>query len=328
MGTVVADLHRDHGVNVRLGVGVVRIEGGTRVERVRLTDGTVLDVDLVVVGIGVIPNTDWLEGSGLHIDNGVVCDDTCRAAPGVVAAGDVARWHNARFGEKMRVEHWDNAVEMGSHSAPTLLSSPHTAQPYTPVPWFWSDQYDRKIQLAGRSGATDEVAIVAGSVEERRFVAFFGRGGRVVGVLGMSMPAKVMRWRAHVDAATPWDQALADARSRHDDRGLPPPGDGAGRRGRRLDRRAPLQQGAGVRSQAADDGAADRRHPRPRPHRLGRAGVVHRRPGALARRRRVPHAPEGPVRVRPRVLPARRSEEHTTELPSLMRISYAVCCLK
>src|SRR3546814_7488514 len=119
-------------------------------------------------------------------------DLTCRAAPGVVAAGDGARWHNARFGEKMRVEHWDNAVEMGAHAARTLLSAPHDAQPYTPVPWFWSDQYDRKIQLAGRSGATDEVAIVAGSVEERRFVAFYGRGGRVVGVLGMSMPAKVI----------------------------------------------------------------------------------------------------------------------------------------
>src|SRR3546814_18917806 len=115
MGTVVADLHRDHGVNVRLGVGVVRIEGGTRVERVRLTDGTVLDVDLVVVGIGVIPNTDWLEGSGLHIDNGVVCADTCRAAPGVVAPGDVARCPHARFGETRRVEPRAHAGREGGY---------------------------------------------------------------------------------------------------------------------------------------------------------------------------------------------------------------------
>src|SRR3546814_12275668 len=117
MGTVVADLHRDHGVNVRLGVGVVRIEGGTRVERVRLTDGTVLDVDLVVVGIGVIPNTDWLEGSGLHIDNGVVCDDTCRAALGAVAAGAVARWHHARYGATMPHEHWATPRQGGGHVA-------------------------------------------------------------------------------------------------------------------------------------------------------------------------------------------------------------------
>lgn len=212
MGAVVADLHRDHGVDVRLGVGVVRIEGGDRVERVRLTDGAVLDVDLVVVGIGVVPNTDWLEGSGLLLDNGVVCDETCSAAPGVVAAGDVATWPNPRFGEKMRVEHWDNAIEMGAHAARRLLGGPRSTEPYAPVPWFWSDQYDRKLQLAGRACAGDQVEVVAGSTAERRFAALYGRGGRVVGVLGMNMPAKVMRWRALVEAGTPWEHALAAAR--------------------------------------------------------------------------------------------------------------------
>ncbi|HJR26397.1 MAG TPA: FAD-dependent oxidoreductase, partial [Acidimicrobiales bacterium] len=213
LGSVVADLHRDHGVDVRLGVGVVRIDGGDRAERVTLTDGTELDVDLVVVGVGVAPNTGWLDQSGLALDNGVVCDETCLVVPGVVAAGDVARWPNPRYGETMRVEHWDNAVEMGAHAARTLLADAArgTGDPYAPVPWFWSDQYDRKIQLAGRGAADDEVAVVAGSVEERRFVAFFGRGGRVVGVLGMSMPAKVMRWRKLVEAGTAWDDALAEA---------------------------------------------------------------------------------------------------------------------
>jgi NADPH-dependent 2,4-dienoyl-CoA reductase/sulfur reductase-like enzyme len=211
MGAVVADLHRDHGVDVRLGVGVVRIEGGARVERIRLTDGTVLDVDLVVIGIGVGPNTEWLEGSGLTIDNGVVCDPTCRAAPGVVAAGDVARWPNGRFKETMRVEHWDNAIAMGTHAAQTLLAGA-AAVPFAPVPWFWSDQYDRKIQLAGRAGPGDVVEVVSGSVDERRFVAFYGRAGRVVGVLGMSQPAKVMRWRTLVEEGAAWDAALAVAR--------------------------------------------------------------------------------------------------------------------
>jgi NADPH-dependent 2,4-dienoyl-CoA reductase/sulfur reductase-like enzyme len=213
MGAVMADVHRDHGVDVRLGVGVVAIEGGTRVERVRLTDGTLLDADLVVVGVGVVPSTDWLEGSGLTLDNGVLCDETCAAAPGVVAAGDVARWPNATFGEVMRVEHWDNAVEMGAHAARTLLAGPEAARPYAPVPWFWSDQYDRKVQLAGRSGAGDEVAVVAGSVDERRFVAFYGRAGRLVGVLGMNQPAKVARWRALVAQGTAWDDALAEAKA-------------------------------------------------------------------------------------------------------------------
>lgn len=213
MGAVMADLHRDHGVDVRLGVGVVLIDGSERAERVRLTDGSVLDVDLVVVGIGVSPNTDWLEGSGLTIDNGVVCDATCLAAPGVVAAGDVARWPNARFDEVMRVEHWDNAIEMGAHAARTLLAPPGTAEGFAPVPWFWSDQYDRKVQLAGRAGADDLVEVVSGTVEERKFVAFYGRGGRVVGVLGMNQPAKVMRWRSLLEQPTAWDDALMTARA-------------------------------------------------------------------------------------------------------------------
>lgn len=211
MGAVVADLHRDHGVDVRLGVGVVLIDGGDRVERVRLTDGTVLDVDLVVIGIGVGPNTGWLEGSGLTIDNGVVCDATCLAAPRVVAAGDVARWPNRRFGEVMRVEHWDNAIAMGTHAAHTLLAGP-AAVPYEPVPWFWSDQYDRKIQLAGRAGPDDTVEVVSGSVEERRFVALYGRDGKVVGVLGMSQPARVMKLRSLVEDGASWDDALEVAR--------------------------------------------------------------------------------------------------------------------
>jgi 3-phenylpropionate/trans-cinnamate dioxygenase ferredoxin reductase subunit len=213
LGQVVADLHRDHGVDVHLGVGVVRITGDDRVEQVHLTDGAELDADLVVVGVGVTPNTDWLEGSGLAVDNGVVCGETCLVAPGIVAAGDVARWPNRRFDEDMRVEHWDNAVEMGAHAARTLLADAAggTGDPYEPIPWFWSDQYDRKIQLAGRARADDDVAVVAGSLEDRRFVVFFGRGGRLVGVLGMSMPSKVMRWRALVEAGAAWDDALAAA---------------------------------------------------------------------------------------------------------------------
>ena len=100
LGRVCADVHVDHGVDLRLGVGVESINGADRVEQVVLTDGTRLDADVVIVGVGVIPNTDWLEGSGLEIDNGVVCDETCLAAPGVVAAGDVARWPNRCSGSR------------------------------------------------------------------------------------------------------------------------------------------------------------------------------------------------------------------------------------
>jgi NADPH-dependent 2,4-dienoyl-CoA reductase/sulfur reductase-like enzyme len=219
MGAVMGELHRDHGVDLRLGVGVAGFEGGDRVTHVRRADDSLVDADLVVVGIGVTPNTGWLEGSGLALDDGLVCDATTRAAPGVVAAGDVARWPSHRFGELMRVEHWDNAIAMGEHAARRLLADlagdpaddPASTAPYDPVPWFWSDQYDRKIQLAGRSAGADEVRIVDGSIDERRFVALYRRGDRLVGVLAMNRPRPVVTYRGLVERGAAWDEALAEA---------------------------------------------------------------------------------------------------------------------
>jgi NADPH-dependent 2,4-dienoyl-CoA reductase/sulfur reductase-like enzyme len=208
IGAVMADLHRDNGVDVRLGVGVEGLDGTGRVEAVRLADGSVVAADLVVVGIGVVPNTAWLEGSGLTLENGVVCDETTLAAPGVVAAGDVARWRSRRFGELMRIEHWDNAITMGAHAARRLLGE---VEPYDPVPWFWSDQYDRKIQLAGRSGGADEVRIVDGSTDERRFVALYRRGDRITGVLAMNRPRPLLTYRRLIERGASWDEALAEA---------------------------------------------------------------------------------------------------------------------
>ena len=207
MGRVCAEVHRDHGVDLRTSVGVDRIEGDRRVERVALTDGSIIDADVVVVGIGVVPNTEWLDGSGLQVGDGVLCDASCLAAERVTAAGDVARWPNQLFGETMRVEHWDNAAAQGAHAARRLLN-PETG-PFTPVPWFWSDQYDRKIQLAGRVRPDDEVRVVNGSVEERRFAAVYGRAGRIVGVLGFNRPRHVMRYRALIAQGASFDEALA-----------------------------------------------------------------------------------------------------------------------
>ena len=207
MGRVCAEVHRDHGVDLRTSVGVDRIEGDRRVERVALTDGSIIDADVVVVGIGVVPNTEWLDGSGLRVGDGVLCDASCLAAERVTAAGDVARWPNQLFGETMRVEHWDNAAAQGAHAARRLLN-PETG-PFTPVPWFWSDQYDRKIQLAGRVRPDDEVRVVNGSVDERRFAAVYGRAGRIVGVLGFNRPRHVMRYRALIEQGASFDEALA-----------------------------------------------------------------------------------------------------------------------
>jgi len=213
LGAVCGELHRDHGVDLRVGVGVAGFEGTGRVERVRLDDGTTVDADVVVVGVGVEPAVDWLDGSGLTLDNGVVCDETLIAAPGVVAAGDVARWPNPMFdGEVARLEHWTNASDQAVAAARRLLHGDAPgAQAYAPVPFVWSDQYDRKIQTAGQFRGDDEMEVVHGSLEERRFTALFGRDGRLVGVLGISMPRKVMQYRQLIQERTSFEDALAVA---------------------------------------------------------------------------------------------------------------------
>jgi NADPH-dependent 2,4-dienoyl-CoA reductase/sulfur reductase-like enzyme len=189
---------------------VAGLEGDTRVERVRLADGSAVEADVVVVGIGVAPNTDWLEGSGLTLDNGVVCDETLLAAPGVVAAGDVARWPNPRFGELMRLEHWTNAADQGVAAARRLLHGDGPDAPaYDPVPFVWSDQYDLKIQSVGHFSGDDEMHVVHGTLAEHRFTAIFGRNGRLVGALGFGMPAKVMQYRRQIDEGSSLADALA-----------------------------------------------------------------------------------------------------------------------
>ena len=209
IGAFVAALHLDEGVDVRLGVGVAGVEedGQGRVRAVRLADGAEIEAEVVVVGIGVSPNVGWLEGSGLQLEDGVRCDATCLAAAGIVAAGDVASWPNTRFGEVMRVEQWENAVEQGEHAAQRLLRELDGSGPgpdFAPIPWFWSDQYDRKIQMAGRPAASDEVEVVEGSIAERRFVALFRRGDRCTGVLGVNRPRHVMQARMKMADSLDW----------------------------------------------------------------------------------------------------------------------------
>jgi 3-phenylpropionate/trans-cinnamate dioxygenase ferredoxin reductase subunit len=213
LGEVLAGLHRDHGVDLRTGVGVDGVDGVDRVERVRLADGTTVDADIVVVGVGVVPCTDWLDESGLTIDNGIVCDETLLAAPGIVAAGDVCRWPNPLFvGELMRLEHWTNAAEQGIAAAVRLLADEeHPPVPFAPVPFVWSDQYDVKIQVVGHVRGDDRLEIVDGSLDERRFVAAVGRGDRLVGAVGFSRPRVLMQYRRLIAERTTWDEAIATA---------------------------------------------------------------------------------------------------------------------
>jgi len=212
LGAVIAAVHRDHGVDLRTGVQVDGIDGDTRVERVRLGDATTVDADVVVVGVGVVPETRWLEGSGLTIDNGVVCDETCLAAPGIVVAGDVARWPNPLFdGQMMRLEHWTNATEQGVYAARRLLRGDDAGEPFGPVPFVWSDQYDRKIQSVGVVSADADLHVAHGSYAERQFVSLFGRAGRLIGALGFNRPRQVMQYRKLIAERASWDAALAVA---------------------------------------------------------------------------------------------------------------------
>lgn len=211
IGELVARLHRAEGVDVRTGVGVSEVRGTGGQERsdtgmnqghvsaVELSDGTVLDADLVVIGIGSRPATEWLAGSGVDVDNGVVCDEVGRtSAPHVWALGDVASWRDAR-GHQVRVEHWSNVAEQARMLVPALLGQEPPA--LTVVPYFWSDQYDVKIQCLGEPEADDTVHIV--DDDGRKFLAYYSRDGVLVGVVGGGMPGKVMKARSKIVAGAP-----------------------------------------------------------------------------------------------------------------------------
>lgn len=218
MGRAVAATHTRHGVDLRCGVSVAGIEGnGVRVTGVRLADATVFPSDVVVVGVGVAPATQWLESSGLSLGDGVICDATLQtSAAHIYAAGDCARWPNGVFAgfddEVMRVEHWTNAAEQGAAAAHNLLAVARgeSPTPYESVPFFWSDQFDSRIQFVGRAHGDDEIHVFAGNVNDS-FAALYGFGGRLRGVLGVNMPRLVMPFRALLAAKATWAQALEKA---------------------------------------------------------------------------------------------------------------------
>jgi NADPH-dependent 2,4-dienoyl-CoA reductase/sulfur reductase-like enzyme len=206
IGELLSQAHREHGVDLRTGVTVAAVGD----DGVRLADGTLIEADEVLVAIGSLPNTEWLDGSGLTVADGVVCDEFSCAAPGVYAAGDVARWHNPLFGVSMRIEHRTNAAEQGMAVARNLLR-PEARKPFAPVPYFWSDQYDMKIQAYGYLRGHDEVRVVDGDLGERKFVAVYRRADRLVGALAVGMPPKTLRaWRQAVATGALWSEAVGE----------------------------------------------------------------------------------------------------------------------
>jgi len=208
VGQLVARLHRAEGVDVRTGTGVAGVRGDIgHVSAVELSDGTVLDADLVVIGIGSRPATDWLAGSGIALadsDRGVLCDGVGRTSVRHVwALGDIASWRDAT-GHQARVEHWSNVAEQARVLVPSMLGleTPEVVV----VPYFWSDQYDVKIQCLGEPEADDIVHLV--SDDGRKFLAYYERRGALAGVVGGGMPGKVMKARSKIAAGAPIGDVL------------------------------------------------------------------------------------------------------------------------
>ncbi|MCT7661866.1 NAD(P)/FAD-dependent oxidoreductase [Mycobacterium deserti] len=196
VGEYVRDIHAHHGVDMRLQSFVRSIDGDGRVESVTLDDGTVLPADVVVVAIGSLPNTEWLEDSGLPVDDGIVCGANLLVAdtPFIAGAGDVARWYNPLFGCSMRVEHWTNAVEQAAAAATSLLAGPRAAPSHSSVPYVWSDQYGAKLQLIGITTG-DFVLLERGPADAPLMVGAFIERDRVVGGVCINRPAAVSKLR-------------------------------------------------------------------------------------------------------------------------------------
>ena len=210
LGHQLAAVHRAQGVTVLAGPSAVikhvHSENLT-ISAVTTIGGDVLPTDMLVVTVGSEPATSWLHSSGLTIEDGVVCSADCSAAPNVYAAGDVARWNNTLFATSMRVEHRTNAVDQAIHVATQILADSQNA--YTPIPYFWSDQYDLKIQGYGWLRDHDEAIIIEGSLAQGKFIAIYRRGNYLTGVVGLRSVKALRHWRQLLASRTSWAETQA-----------------------------------------------------------------------------------------------------------------------
>ena len=210
VGQRCAALHGIYGAELRCGVGVVGVERMSDGLAVHLSDGTAVPCDAVVVGIGVIPNIEWLEGSGVETDRAVVCDRYMRTSlPDVYALGDLASWHNPRFGRRMRVEHWTNTVEQSTTVARNIINAHSGDDPvaYAGIPYFWSDQYGHRLQLVGLA-SQDEVVFVNDPPDDPALMALYRRGDRLGGAFAIDMMGPLMKMRRLLLRDASFDDAL------------------------------------------------------------------------------------------------------------------------
>jgi 3-phenylpropionate/trans-cinnamate dioxygenase ferredoxin reductase subunit len=183
MGLIYADIHRDHGVEVRTGVSLAELRGSQRLEAAVTSTGEVIPCDLAVIGVGVSPAISWLEGSGVDLQNGVLTDELCRTSvPDVFAAGDIANWWHPVWQERLRLEHYDNALNQGAAVAVSMLDK---GEAYAPIPYFWSDQYELSLQYIGFASRWDEV-VMRGDPAGRSFSAFYVFEGRLRAALSVN----------------------------------------------------------------------------------------------------------------------------------------------
>jgi 3-phenylpropionate/trans-cinnamate dioxygenase ferredoxin reductase component len=202
VGATLAALHESYGVRTIFNDSVAVIEGTHRVEAVTTKAGLRIPCELVVMGIGVVPTVDFLDGSGIQVDNGVVVDEYCATnVAGIYAAGDVANHYHPVFGRHVRVEHWHNAMRQGAAAAPNMLGE---RVPYDQIPWFWSDQYDANIQYAGHHTAYDEL-IVRGQLDHGSYAVFYLNGGVIDAVVGLNNAKDVRRAMPLIKARRPVD---------------------------------------------------------------------------------------------------------------------------
>ena len=208
VGAVFADLHTEHGVDLRLGTGVAEVVGTDRAEGVRTTDGETISGDLIVIGVGAAPRDELARQAGLAVDNGILVDEFLTTSdPRIYAAGDVANAWHPLLGARLRVEHWDNAIKQGLAAAATMLGTPVA---FTELPFFYSDQYEFGMEYRGHAATWDQV-VFRGDPASREFLAFWLHQGRVLA----AMNANIWDQGDALDAllrsgATPRPERLAD----------------------------------------------------------------------------------------------------------------------
>ena len=209
LGKLFVSLHERHGVHTKFGRTVRSVTGAAGDLAVTLDDGEILRAGTVVVGIGAVPNDGWLRGSGLHVANGVTCDEYCRAvgAEDVFAAGDVARWYHPDRLEYLRVEHWTNAVDQAVLIAHNIVH-PEALRPYAPVEYVWSDQYDWRIQIVGRPATATQHTVTGTLDGNARAIALFGdEDGRLTAAVTVNWPRALLECRRLVASRSTLDAA-------------------------------------------------------------------------------------------------------------------------